>query len=101
MRTRYDQKKDQFGRRESSSDSLAMNALEQLVPKGLEDHLLLNQSRLKTFAHYDSEIKTYIEEKHTGKVKITTDFFQGRWRPEMKDLAASAKGGKGGKGFPK
>ena len=106
MRTRYKQKKDQHGRREQLSDSVAMNAMEQLVHKELEEHLLLNQSRLRTFAHYELEIRTYIEAKHGGKVKITTDFTKddGGHRPMdigalgIYDLSALAKGGKGGKG---
>ena len=83
-----------------------MNALEQLVPKELEDHVLLNQCRLKTFAHYELEIRTHIEAKHGGKMKITADFAKddGGQRPmdigalSINDLSALAKGGKGGKG---
>ena len=39
LRNRYDRKKDQFGKREVLQDSLAMNALEKLVPKEMEQHL--------------------------------------------------------------
>ena len=102
MRTRYEQKKDQHGKQ--LSDSVAMNSLDQLVLKGLEDHLLLNQSRLKTFAAYELEVRTYIEAKHGGKVKITIDFPKDAGGPQPMDvgslsvffdLAASTKG----KGF--
>ena len=41
LRTRFEQKKDQFRRREVLSESIAMNAIEQLVPQDLETHLLL------------------------------------------------------------
>ena len=57
LRTRFEQKKDQFGRRETLSESIAMNAIEQMVPTDLETHLLLNQSRFQTFDGYVSEIK--------------------------------------------
>ena len=40
LRSRYDRKKDQSGTREALPESLAMNALEKLVPKDLEHHLL-------------------------------------------------------------
>ena len=53
LRSRYEQKKDQFGRREKLPMSIAMNALEQLIPADLEQHLLLNASRLKTFESYE------------------------------------------------
>ena len=116
LKTRYDHKKDQFGRRERLPESIAMNAMEQLVPKDLEDHLLLNQSRLKTFVSYEAEIKNYVEAKHGGKIKITADFSKddGGVQPmdvsalvaavsghSLKDIAAFVKGkgkGKGGKG---
>ena len=74
LRTRYEQKKDQFGKRELLPQSIAMNALEQLVPADLEQHLLLNAARLKTFESYDLEIKSFVEAKHGGKVKITSYF---------------------------
>ena len=111
MRNRYEQKKDQHGRRESLPDSVAMNSLEQLVPKEIQDHLLLNQSRLKTFMAYETEIRTYIEAKHGGAVKITTDFSKDDGGVQAMDvgslnvfeLASMMKGGKGsskgGKGF--
>ena len=44
LKSRYDKKRDQFGQREALPDSLAMNALEKLVPKELETHLLLNHT---------------------------------------------------------
>ena len=67
LRTRFEQKKDQFGRRETLSEAIAMNAIEQLVPSELETHLLLNQSRFQTFDSYVSVIKNFVEAKYGGK----------------------------------
>ena len=69
-------------------ESIAMNAMDQLVPKDLEDRLLLNQSRLKTFASYELEIKNYVEAKHGGKVKITADFTKDDGGVQPMDVSA-------------
>ena len=61
FRNMYEQKKDQFGRSETLLESIAMNALEQVVLADLENHILLNQSRLQTFESYVSEIINFVE----------------------------------------
>ena len=74
LRGRYNKKKDQFGRREDLPDSLAMNALEKLVPRELETHLLLNHSRFKTFEEMEAEVVTFMEAKTGSKVAVSGSF---------------------------
>eukprot|EP00913_Durusdinium_trenchii_P003035 g2806.t1 len=61
-RSRYDRKKDQFGAREALPESLAMNALEKLVPKDLETHLMLNYICFKTFEEMEREIDEVVDQ---------------------------------------
>ena len=44
-------------------DEVKRAGLESLVPEELENHLILNSNRLKTFEDARSEIVTYVEEK--------------------------------------
>ena len=74
LRSRYDRKKDQLGVREALPDSLAMNALERLVPKELETHLMLNYSRLRTFDEMEREIVTFMEARTGSKMNISSNF---------------------------
>ena len=74
LRGRYNKKKDQFGRREDLPDSLAMNALEKLVPKEMEMHLLLNFSRFKNFQKMEAEVVTFMEAKTGRKMAVSSNF---------------------------
>ena len=74
LRSRYDRKRDQFGTREALPDSLAMNSLERLVPKELEQHLLLNFARFKNFEDMEKEVVNYMEAKTGNKMTISTNF---------------------------
>eukprot|EP00435_Cladocopium_sp_Y103_P068786 s76_g32.t1 len=74
LKLRYDKKKDQFGAREPLPESLAMNSLEKLVPKDLEQHLLLNHTRFKTFEEMEVEVVSYIEVKTGNRLNISTNF---------------------------
>ena len=68
---RYDRKKDQFGVRESLPESLAMNALEKLVPKELETHLTLNYVRFKTFDEMEKEVINFMEAKTGSRTNFS------------------------------
>ena len=46
-----------------TDDEIKRAGLESLVPKELENHLIFNSNRLKTFEDARSEIATYVEEK--------------------------------------
>ena len=70
----YNKKKDQFGRHEDLPDSLAMNALEKIVPRELETHLLLNHSRFKTFEEMEAEVVTFMEAKTGSKMTVSGNF---------------------------
>eukprot|EP00435_Cladocopium_sp_Y103_P034158 s1161_g8.t1 len=74
LKSRYDRKRDQFGAREKLPESLSMNALEKLVPKELEQHLLLNYVRFKNFEEMESEVITYIEAKTGSKMVLSSNF---------------------------
>ena len=83
LRNRYDRKKDQFGKREVLQDSLAMNALEKLVPKEMEQHLMLNYTRFRTFEEMEQEVVTYMEAKTGSKLTISKGFS----KPSVGDVA--------------
>ena len=74
LKIRYDKKKDQFGVRETLPDSLAMNSLEKLVPKELENHLLLNHARFRNFEEMEQEVVNYMEAKTGNRMQISTNF---------------------------
>jgi hypothetical protein len=114
LRARYEKKRDQHGRRENLAESIAMNALENLVPKDLEQHLLMNHARLLNFDAYESEISLFVEAKTGAKMKVGHDFSKddGGAVPmdvgsliasvqNIKEISALVKGwgkGKGGNG---
>ena len=60
--------------REVLPDSLAMNSLEKLVPKELENHLLLNHSRFRNFEEMEREVVNYMEAKTGNRMQISTNF---------------------------
>ena len=74
LRSRYDRKKDQFGSREALPESLAMNALEKLVPKELETHLMLNYARFKTFEEMEKEVVNFMEAKTGSRMIVSSNF---------------------------
>ena len=74
LRSRYDRKKDQFGIREALPESLAMNALEKLVPKDLETHLMLNYTRFRTFDEMEQEVINFIEAKTGSRMVVSSNF---------------------------
>ena len=51
-----------------------MNALEKLAPKELEQHLLLNFVRFKTFEDMEKEVVNYMEAKTGNRMVISTNF---------------------------
>ena len=72
LRARYNRKKDQFGKREELPESLAMNALERLVPKELEQHLQLNYARFKTYEQMEEEVRVFVEAKQVQSCRLAT-----------------------------
>ena len=74
LKSRYDKKRDQFGQREALPDSLAMNALEKLVPKELETHLLLNHTRFRSFDDMEREVVNYMEVKTGSRMTLSANF---------------------------
>ena len=74
LKSRYDKKRDQFGQREALPDSLAMNALEKLVPKELETHLLLNHTRLRSFDDMEREVVNFMEVKTGSRMTLSANF---------------------------
>lgn len=74
LRSRYDRKKDQFGSREALPESLAMSALEKLVPKELVTHLMLNYARFKTFEEMEREVINFMEAKTGSRMVVSSNF---------------------------
>ena len=62
---RYESRRGDDGKREQLSESVKMSALESLLPQELEEHVLLNQSRLNTCELLRREISSY-REARTG-----------------------------------
>lgn len=111
LRARYNRKKDQFGKREELPESLAMNALEKLVPKDLEQHLQLNYTRFKTYDQMEEEVRVFVEAKTGAKMTISNNFSQSSSEAVpmdvgalidavrgIKDIGALIKSSKGNKG---
>ena len=78
LKLRCDKKKDQFGAREPLPlpESLAVNAMDRLVPKELEQHLLLNFARFKTFEEMEKEAVNFMEAKTGTRMVVSTNFFK-------------------------
>ena len=74
LRSRYDIKGDQFGAREALPESLAMNTLQKLLPKELEQHLLLNFVRFKTIDNImEKEVVNYMQAKTGNRMVISSN----------------------------
>ena len=54
--SRYERRKDDTGNREHLSDSVKMAALESMLPVELEEHAMLNQTRLTTYEKLRREV---------------------------------------------
>ena len=50
-------------------DEIKRASLESLVPEDLENHLIFNSNRLRTFRDARSEIVTYVEEKFGSRLR--------------------------------
>ena len=66
---RYERRKGEGGERLSISDDIKMGILESMVPDELENHLLMNRSRLRTFEDSWNEISLYVEARTGIKLK--------------------------------
>lgn len=110
MVKRYEARKNDKGVRETLSEDLKMSSLESLVPEDLEKHLLMNQSRLKTYELMREEIVAYVEARHgmkiqDARIQQTTNnamdvdaLAKGSWGKDGKGKSKGNKGGKDGKG---
>ena len=67
---RYESRRSAAGIRETLSDHIKSASLEMLFPPDLEKHLLLNKSRLTTYALIKQEIELVIETSLTSKSSV-------------------------------
>ncbi|CAK0872909.1 unnamed protein product [Prorocentrum cordatum] len=65
----YESRKDYSGHRERFSNSARMSALESLLPTELEEHVLLNQSRLNAYELLRREIASYPEAQTGSRLR--------------------------------
>ncbi|CAK9008497.1 unnamed protein product, partial [Durusdinium trenchii] len=86
-RASYETLQGGFGAVEGSQ-SLAMNALEKLVPKELETHLMLNYARFKTFEEMEKEVVNFMEAKTGSRMIVSSNFS----KPSGGQLRASPNG---------
>ena len=66
---KYERRKNAEGIREKVSDDVKCAALDQLIPADLENHVILNRHRLKTFEQTLAEITSIVEAKTGSKIK--------------------------------
>ena len=103
---RYESRKNDAGTREKLSDDLKSTALELLVPTDLEQHLILNKSRLGTYEDMKAEVQQLVEVRSKGAVEkpgvlpTATSSSSGGPAPMDVDTLVRAIGSlvKGGKG---
>ena len=61
--TRYERRRDEKGQRRKLPDDIKLSSFETLLPKELEDHILYNKNRLKTYEECEEEIVQILELK--------------------------------------
>ena len=77
-------------------DEIKRAGLESLVPEELENHLIFNSNRLKTFEDAPSEIVTYVEEKIGLRIRKPSEAgFCERSDPTDVGVVSSLLSGKG------
>ena len=60
---RYERRRDESGNRRKLPEDIKLSASEALLPKELEDHLLYNKNRLKTYEESELEVMNILELK--------------------------------------
>ncbi|CAK0875118.1 unnamed protein product [Prorocentrum cordatum] len=97
---RYESRRDDDGNRERLSDSVRMSALESLLPAELEEHVLLNQSRLNTYELLRREIASYLEARTGARLRDAPVLTKAQRDPNAMDIGALVRAyqcGKAGK----
>ena len=98
---KYQRRRNAQGVREQISDDIKSAALDQLVPEDLENHLVLNAHRLKTFEARYGEVVAIVEARTGVKIKEPSikQHSQPGWKDDPMDVDPFGKAGKGnGKG---
>ena len=101
MVKRYESRKNDKGEREKLGEDIKMSTLESLVPEDLEKHLLMNQSRLKTYELMREEIVGFVEARHGTKINEPRIQATTSNAMDVDALGKAGKGGKGNKGWEK
>ena len=97
--SKYERRKNDAGQREKVSEDIRMAAIEMLVPTDLENHLVLNKHRLRTFEDVYAEVTSILEARTGVKIKEPSIKTAGGGAADMEvDSFSKGKGDKGGKG---
>ncbi|CAK0841849.1 unnamed protein product [Prorocentrum cordatum] len=94
---RYESRRDDDGNRERLSDSVRMSALESLLPAELEEHVLLNQSRLNTYELLRREIASYLEARTGARLRDAPVLTKAQRDPNAMDIGALVRAHQSGK----
>ncbi|CAK0860922.1 unnamed protein product [Prorocentrum cordatum] len=94
---RYESRRGDDGNRERLSDSVRMSALESLLPAELEEHVLLNQSRLNTYELLRREIASYLEARTGARLRDAPVLTKAQRDPNAMDIGALVRAYQGGK----
>jgi hypothetical protein len=94
---RYEKRRDSRGLQNVISEDIKCSAVESLVPEEIERHLLLNASRLVSYAAVRAEVVTYIEAR-TGQRAAAERSTRGGRGSDAMDVDAFGKGGGSGRG---
>ncbi|CAK0906615.1 unnamed protein product, partial [Prorocentrum cordatum] len=94
---RYESRRDDDGNRERLSDSVRMSALESLLPAELEEHVLLNQSRLNTYELLRREIASHLEARTGARLRDAPVLTKAQRDPNAMDIGALVRAHQSGK----
>ena len=96
--SRYGRRKDDDGNREYLSDSVKMAALESLLPVELEEHIMMNQSRLGSYELIRREVAAYLEARTGARIREVPVLNRQQRDPNAMDIGSLTRKGKGKEG---
>lgn len=97
---RYEKQRDSEGRHQVIPRDIKMTAFEMMLPPELENHLVLNRSRINSYELQREEVQSILDAQIGGKIRELQikPARSHRADDNAMDVDAFAKGGKGGGG---
>ena len=103
---RYEKQKDSEGQKQVVARDVKMTSFEMMVPSDIENHLILNRSRINTYELQCKEVQDILDAQIGGKIKeFQIKCSRPRSSEDAMEVDAFSKGGykgtwwdKGGKG---